>query len=99
MNMWLNNAFLSSCAELSLKTISMISKYNIGINNNPTLSRAVASLTVPGGQEFQFPHFSSNFDQFSLFFLNFYSFSSSFLPSGWATRPPGKALATPLALS
>ena len=35
-------------------------------------SRAVASLTVLGGQEFHFPHFSSNFDQFSLFFLNFY---------------------------
>ena len=56
------------------------------------LTRAVASLTVPGGQEFLFPHFSSNFDQFSLSFLNFYAFSSSFWPSGWATRPPGKAL-------
>ena len=29
-------------------------------------ARAVASLTVPGGQEFHFPHFSSNFDQFIL---------------------------------
>ena len=58
--------------------------------------RAVASLTVPGGQEFHFPHFSSNFDQFYLFFLKLFSFSSSFWPSGWASRPPGKALATPL---
>ena len=59
--------------------------------------RAVASLTVPGGQEFHFPHFSSNFDQLFLFFLNHYLFFSSFWPSGWATRPPKKALATPLA--
>ena len=33
---------------------------------------------------------------FFLFFLKIYLFSSSFWPSGWATRPPGKALATPL---
>ena len=32
------------------------------------------------------------------FFLKLYSFSSSFWSSGWATRPPGKALATPLTL-
>ena len=60
------------------------------------VGRAVASLTAPGGQEFHFPHFSSNFDQFFLFFLKLYLFSSSFWPSGWASRPPGKALATPL---
>ena len=45
-------------------------------------NRAVASLTAPGGQEFHFPHFSSNFDQFFLFFLKLYLFSSSFWPSG-----------------
>ena len=66
-------------------------KYMLYVTN-----RAVASLTVPGGQKFHFPHFSSNFDQFILFFLKLYSFSSSFLFSGWAARPPGKALATPL---
>ena len=43
--------------------------------------RAVASLTVPGGQEFHFPHFSSNFDKFFLFFLKLFSFPSSFWPS------------------
>ena len=59
-------------------------------------TRAVASLTVPGGQEFHFPHFSSNSDQFFLFFLKLDLLSSSFWPSGWASRPPGKALATPL---
>ena len=59
-------------------------------------ARAVASLTVPGGQEFHFPHFPSNFDQFLFFFLKLYLFSSSHGPSGWASRPPGKALATPL---
>ena len=58
--------------------------------------RVVASLTVPGGQEFHFPDFSLNLDQFILFFLKLYSFSSSFWFSGWAARPPGKALATPL---
>ena len=58
--------------------------------------RAVANLSVPGGQELHFPHFSSNFDQFFLFFLKLDLFSSSFWFSGWATRPPGKALATPL---
>ena len=42
--------------------------------------------------------FSSNFDQFILFFLKLYSFSSSFWFSGWAACPPGKALATPLLL-
>ena len=58
--------------------------------------RAVASLAAPAGQEFHFPHFSSNFDQFFLFFLKLYLFSSSFWPSGWASRPPGKTLTTPL---
>ena len=33
---------------------------------------------------------------FVLFFLKLFSFSSSFWLSGWATRPTGKALATPL---
>ena len=43
--------------------------------------RAVASLTVPGGQEFHFTHFfPSNFDQFFSFFLEIYLFSSSFWP-------------------
>ena len=31
-------------------------------------ARAVASLTVLGGQEFHFPHFFLNFDQFFLIF-------------------------------
>ena len=59
------------------------------------LGRAVASLTVPGGQKFHFLIFSSNFDQF---FLRLYLFSSSFWPSEWASHPPEKALATPLFL-
>ena len=51
--------------------------------------RAVASLTVPGGQDFHFPHFSSNCNQCFLFFLKPCSFSSSFWPSGWTTCPLG----------
>ena len=43
---------------------------------------------------------SSFFPQISIkFFLKLYLFSSSFWPSGWASRPPGKALATPLCWS
>ena len=60
-------------------------------------SRAVASLTVPGGQEFHFPHFSSNFDQFLLFFphtLRIF-FLILVLRVG-ASRSPGKTLAKPL---
>ena len=61
------------------------------------VARAVASLTVPGGQEFHFPHlFPQIAINFSLFFLKLNLFSSSFWLSGWASRPPGKALATPL---
>ena len=58
--------------------------------------RAVASLTVPVGKSSTFLIFSSNFDHFFLFFLKLFSFSSSFWPSGWATRPLWKALTTPL---
>ena len=59
-------------------------------------ARAVASLIVPGGQEFHFLTFSSNVNQVFLCFLKLYLFSSSFWPSRWASCPPGKALATPL---
>ena len=62
------------------------------------LPRAVASLTVPGGREFHFPHLFLKFQRISLIFPQSFSFSSSFWPSGWVTRPPGKALATPLPL-
>ena len=55
--------------------------------------RAVASLSLPGGQD---KNISSIFPNFLKFFLNFPSFSSSIWLPGWATRPPGKALATPL---
>ena len=63
----------------------------------------IVSLTFPGGQEILFSHFASNHDQFSKFFLKLCSFSSSFwsppVGLGWATRPPGKALATLLMIS
>ena len=59
-------------------------------------SRGVASLIVPGGQELYFPHFSSNFHHFFLFFLKFSLLLSSFWCSRWATCPSRKALATPL---
>ena len=43
--------------------------------------RAVASLTVPGGQKFHFPNF---FLKFWSIFPQTLLFSSSFWPSGWA---------------
>ena len=60
--------------------------------------RAVASPSLPGGQDKTFPQLQCFliFLYFLSFFLKFSSFSSSFWSSGWATRPPGKALATPL---
>ena len=67
--------------------------------NSGVTSRAVASLTVPGGQEFHFPHFFLKFRPIVLIFLKLHLFSSSFWPSGRASRPPGKALATPLVTS
>ena len=38
---------------------------------NAGTSKGVASLTVLGGQEFHFPHFSSNFYQSFLYFIKF----------------------------
>ena len=64
-----------------------------------TTSRAVASFTVRVGKSSTFHIFSSNLDQVFLLFLKLFLFSSSFWPSGWASRPPGKALATPLPTS
>ena len=46
---------------------------------------SVASLAVPGGQEFHFLHFFSNFHHCFLFLLKL----SSFWPFGWAH--PGRA--------
>ena len=60
------------------------------------LVRAVASLTVPGGQEFHFPHFSSNRDQFFLLFPQ--TLLIFFLLLALRVGDSGKALATPLPL-
>ena len=74
--------------------------YNIGLCKSylvciPSIPnhRAVASLSLPGGQDKKLSSFSFIFPHFS---LNLSPFSSSFWTSGWASRPPGKALATPL---
>ena len=53
-----------------------------GISNDQRRSQP----PVPGGQEFHFPHFSSNFHHFFLFFLKFSTFLSSFWPSGGGGR-------------
>ena len=58
--------------------------------------RGVASLTVSGGHEFHFPHFSSNFHFFFLIFPQTFLIFVLILPFGWTTCSPGKALATPL---
>ena len=48
------------------------------------------------GKKATFPQFFLILLDFLSSFLNFSSFSSSIWGSGWASRPPGKALATPL---
>ena len=65
---------------------------------NSDLIRAVASLTVPGGARVPL---SSFFPQILIIFSYFSSNFSHFLPhfgSPGGSRPPGKALATPLDL-
>ena len=52
---------------------------------------SVAGLTVPGGQDLYYPHFSSNFYQFSLFFLKFSSFWSSRAGESPTWESPGYA--------
>ena len=54
------------------------------------VTRGVASLAVPGGQEIYFPHFSSNFHDVFFVFLKIQSFWTSFGLSEFATS--GKAL-------
>ena len=81
----------------NIHTMTKWSKENWGTEyQNFNESRTVASLIVPGGQAFHFPHFFQISINFFLLFLNFFSFSSSFWPSGWAIHPAGKAMATPL---
>ena len=55
--------------------------------------RAAASVTVRVGKRSCFLILYSNFDHF--FSLRHF-LTSSFWPSGWAIRPPGRALATSL---
>ena len=63
-----------------------------------TWFRGVASLTVPGGQEFHFPHFASNF---YWLFLSFLKFSSSFWPPRVGDSPTreGPGYATDVVLN
>ena len=65
--------------------------------SNKPCSRAVASLTVPGSQEFHFPHFFLKFWSIFLIFPQTLLISFLILALRGASRPPGKALATPLA--
>ena len=59
-------------------------------------SRAVATAASHSrvGKTRKFPQSFLSFLYVLLFFLNLSLFSSSFWFSGWAARPPGKALAT-----
>ena len=58
--------------------------------------KAVASLSPRVGKIGIFPQSVLIFLYFFLIFPQIFSFSSSFWSFGWATCPPGKALATPL---
>ena len=66
------------------------------IHSTGNKTRAAASLTVPGGQGFHFPHFFLTFRSIFLIFPQTLLIFSLIWPSGWASRPSGKALATPL---
>ena len=67
------------------------------LSSNHTNKQSRSQPHSPGWARIQLFSFSpSNFDHFFSFFLKPFSFSSSFWLSGWATCPPGKALATPL---
>ena len=81
-----HNNILNSC--LISKLFHLLTFRTIYFN-----IRAVASLTVPGGQEFHFPHFLSKF------WLFFRIFPRTFLIFPYFGSPGGrvgKALATPL---
>ena len=52
--------------------------------------RALASLTVPGGQGFHFPHFPSNSINFSYFSSSFTYFLPHFGPPGGRLAHPGR---------
>ena len=60
------------------------------------LSQGVVRLSTPGGQESNISSIFLILLDFLSSFLNISPFSSSIWGSGWADRPPGKALATPL---
>ena len=61
-------------------------------------SYVVASLTVPGGQGFHFPHFFPKFWSFFLIFPQTFLIFFLILALRVGDRPPGKALATPLGI-
>ena len=83
---------------LSIQLIMQIS------HSKPIKYPKIASTNTQGRSQPHSPGWarvplSSFFPQISINLFNFpqlYSFSSSICPSGWASRPPGKALATPL---
>ena len=80
--------------ELSESSLSQIFCLGGIIQKSCEMLRAVASLTVPGGQEFHFPHFFPQISiNFSYFSSNFTYFLLHLDPPGGR---PGKALATPL---
>ena len=62
---------------------------------NMHINRAVARFSLPRGQDKNISSILPHFPVGSLIFPQIF-FSSSFWSSGWAARPPGKALATPL---
>ena len=83
------------CIEMgtNLELVQRISFCDLYKQNSQGLSQPQSSGWA------RLPHFSSNHYQFFLFFLKLCSFSSSFWPSRWASRPPWKALATPLKMT
>ena len=80
------NCFILKCMEV----VHMVYMYAI--------LRAVASLSLLGEQDKNFSSIFPHFLVVPLIFPQFFFIFFLIWSAGWATCPPGKALATPLAI-
>ena len=83
------NLYVKICMEMTLNG----QKNNLDLLNMYSYLYDSQGRSQPHSPEWARVPLSSNFHHFFfLFFLKLCSFLSSFWLSGWATRPPGKAL-------
>ena len=72
------------CTKFGFRGVSFVGSaiFSYKHAQNSVLNRAVASLTVSGGQEFHFPHFPQIVINFSYFSSDFAHFLSHVSPPG-----------------